>query len=207
MTVLLNSMSGQDNSVGIVGMSRHQGWWNHSPNMRYEVNPDRGLITWTEQNLGIGSSRLSRSPLLEQFTGHTAVISRVGGQVQLARGLVPNVTGYPWAFFGEGGGGHWQDDIAMLSDPTCISFEIPVTAEDAENFPQWFDVASSQINVYALRSGDGFNSFNCVLASLTILINYLLDSTNDYSSYVSQLTKVEDSLQGHLMQNMMDGFQ
>lgn len=30
--------------------------------MRYEVDPDPTLIAWTEQNMGIGSSRLSRSP-------------------------------------------------------------------------------------------------------------------------------------------------
>lgn len=206
MTVIVDLMSEQTNSVGIAGISRHQGRWRHRPDMRYEVDPDPTLIAWTEQNMGIGSSRLSRSPLLQQFTGHTAVLSRLRGRVQFVRGLVPNVSGYPWAFFGQGGGGHWQDDSAMLDDPTCVSFEIPVTEEDAGNFPRWFRAVASEINVFALKNGDGFNSFNCVLASLTLLINYLLESENDYSSYVIQLTKVRDSLQGHLMQNIMGGF-
>lgn len=143
---------------------------------------------------------------MEQFTGHTAVMARVAGRVEFVRGLVPNVSGYLWAFFGQGGGGHWQNDLAMLSDPTCVSFEVPVPEAEARAFPLWFNNASSAINVYALRNGNAHSSFNCVLGAVTVMVNYLVESGSDQSAYVQQLLKVQDSLQGHVMRDITSGF-
>lgn len=47
--------------------------------MRYEVDPDPTLIAWTEQNMGIGSSRLSRSPPV------TAIYRSYGRSVSSSR--------------------------------------------------------------------------------------------------------------------------
>lgn len=206
MAVLINSTLETDHTVGIVAISRHQGAWSHTPNRQFEQHPNENFQHWLQQNLGQGASRLARTPLVEQFTGHTAVISRVAGQVQFVRGFVPNISGFLWAFFGSGGGGHWQNDLAMLSDPTCVSFEIPVTQDQAQNFQNWFNAASGVINVYSLQRGNANTTFNCVLAAVTVLVNYLT-SFDGHEGYVEQLLTVNDSTQGHLMQGITGGFQ
>jgi hypothetical protein len=205
MTVLLNSTSTSDHAIGITAMSKHQGFWSHSPQRPFE-NQVGDFGKWLADNLGQGSSRLCRTPLTEQFTGHTAVMSRVAGHVTFVKGFVPNVSGYLYAFFGRGGGGHWQNDIGMLGDPTCISFEVPVTQNQANGFSDWFNTSSTVINVYALKKGNAIDSFNCVLGAVTVLVNYL-DELGGYSGYVEQLLSVTDSMQGHLMQGISGGFQ
>src|ERR1700674_2009353 len=134
MTVLANSGRASDNAVGLAAISRHQGVWGHDPDLRLDIAPDDGFQDWLQNNLGVGASRLARRPLTEQFTGHTAVFSRVAGQVQFASGFVPNITEYAGALLGAGGGGHWKNDLPMLDDPTCASFEIPVTPAQAAGF-------------------------------------------------------------------------
>lgn len=207
MTVVYDSTSRSDHSVGLVAISRHQGYWSHSPRRQFQSDPSQEFKAWLSNNLGQGASRLQRTPLSEQFTGHTAVLSRVDGHVAFVRGFVPNVLGYLQAFFGRGGRGHWQDDYAMLSDPTAISFEIPVTRTEAQGFQTWFNNSSGAINVYALRNGNASSTFNCVLGATTVLVNYLTEVDGDYSPYVRQLLTVNDSMQGHLMQGMTSGFQ
>jgi hypothetical protein len=207
MTVVLNSGVASDHTVGIMAASRHQGWWWHTPDLQL-ANDDlpEAFQDWLAHSLGIGASRLERTPIQEQFTGHTAVLSRVDGEVQFARGFVPNVLGYIWAFFGAGGAGHWQDDLALLRDPTAVSFEVPVTRPQADDFPAWFRESSGVINVYALRRGNAHDSFNCVLGAVTVLINYLTE-LGGYDAYVEQLQTVGDSSQGHLLRGIMGGFQ
>jgi hypothetical protein len=205
MTVVFDSGVASDHTVGIFAASRHQGLWSHNPDLPL-ASPPGGFRGWLAANLGIGASRLSRTPIHEQFTGHTAVLSRVAGQVQFARGFVPKVVGYIQAFLGSGGAGHWQDDLALLGDPTAISFEVPVTRQQAEAFPRWFQASSGAINCYALRRGNAHDSFNCVLGAVTVLMNYLTE-LGGYEAYVEQLQKVGDSSQGHLIRNIMGGFQ
>ena len=208
MTVCLDSETASDHAIGIVAMSKHQGFWSHAPQRPFVNQVGAPFSEWLALNLGQGSSRLCRTPLTEQFTGHTAVMSRVAGHVQFVRGFVPvpSVRGYIKAFFGRGGDGHWQNDIVMLSDPTCISFEVPVKRNQAEGFSNWFNTSSTAINVYALKNGNAIGSFNCVLGAVTVLANYLVE-LGDYSEYVEQLLSVQDSMQGHLMQGISGGFQ
>ena len=206
MTVVLNTSTSSDHTVGLVAMSKHQGAWSHSPRQKLQEEPSAAFRRWLQANLGQGASRLQRKPLVEQMTGHTAVMSRVAGQVQFVRGFVPNVSGYVKAFFGKGGGGHWQNDLAMLADPTCICFAIPVTLKQAQNFQGWFNGASSAINVYSLRRGNASDTFNCVLGAVTVLTNYLVEC-GGHEPYVEQLLQVNSSAQGGLMQKISGGFQ
>ena len=206
MTVQQNSGSANDHSIGLIAMSKHQGLWRHTPNVPYSTAPDANFQTWLANNLGIGATRWQRTPMTEQFTGHTAVMTRVAGIATFARGFVPRIVGYPGAFLGNGGVGTWQDDIGMISDPTCISFEVPLRqANHATGFPAWFQANQDQINIYSLTGGNANNSFNCVLAAVTSMINYLLD-LGGYEGYVEQLCTINSSGQGPLMRKMMSGF-
>lgn len=194
-----NTNNNNDHSVGIIAISKHQGLWNHQPNTNFVNQPDNPL--------GLGASRWSRFPLLEQFTGHTAVVSRVSGQVNFARGFVPKIQGYVGAFLGNGGAGTWQDDIHMTCDPTCIGFEIPTSQAEAAQFANWFRLSAPQIDTYSLRGGNASDTFNCVLAAATVMINYLLTLNNSaYEPYIEQLCKIDSSGQGPLMRKMMGGF-
>lgn len=195
-----------DNGIGLIAMSKHQGLWYHTPNSPFVNQPDNPL--------GVGTSRWNRYPLVEQFTGHTAVFSRVNGVVNFARGFVPRWYGYIGAFLGNGGAGTWQDDIHMTNDPTCIGLEIPTTQVEATQFTNWFQLNAPQIDTYSLRGGNAVGAintaptFNCVLAAATILLNYLLDTNNPlHAPYIERLSTISSSGQGPLMRQIMGGFQ
>lgn len=195
-----------DNGIGLIAISRHQGFWYHTPNSPFLNQPNNPL--------GVGTSRWNRYPLVEQLTGHTAVFSRVGGVLNFARGFVPRWYGYIGAFLGSGGAGTWQDDIHMTNDPTCIGFEIPVTAAEATQFTNWFLLNSPTIDTYSLTGGNAVGggnaapTFNCVLAATTILVNYFADLNNPvYRPYIEQLLTIDSSGQGPLMRRIFGGFQ
>lgn len=187
--------------IGLIATSRHQGIWHHQPNVNAFV-PGQ----YTNQVAGVNTTRWGRTPLIQQFTGHTAVFSRVNGNIVFARGFVPRWYGYLGAFLGQGGSGTWQDDIHMTRDPTCIGFEIPTNYFDARRFDTWFRTKASQINTYSLQRGNAFRTFNCVLAAATVLISYLLDTNNiTYQPYIDQLAHIDSSNQGMLMRRIMQG--
>ncbi len=206
MAVVIDSGNALDNCVGLAAISRHQGWWSHNPNVQLVAPADNAFRDWLRDNLGSGVSRLARRPLTEQITGHTAVFSRVHGRVTFVRGFVPNFWGYLWAFFGAGGGGHWQDDAAMLADPTCVSFEIPVGEVASEIFADWFRNHAADVAVYSLSRGDAKGTFNCVLGAVTLLVNFL-DDIQGPPAYIQQLLTVNSSLQGHLIRRINGGLQ
>lgn len=205
MTVVANNGNPNDHSVGLVAVSRHQGWMWHTPDIPLQAAPDQGFGAWLGANLGVGAARWQRGP--QQFTGHTAVLARVGGVVTFVRGFVPNRLGIPGALlFGAGVGGHWQDDAGMLADPTAVSFEVPVTQPQAGGFQAWFLGRAAAFTTYSLRGGNALDTFNCVLAAVTTLVNYLLD-LGGCEPYVQQLMAVNTSGQGAFMRLMYGGFQ
>jgi len=204
MAVVLNNGNLDDHSVGIVAISRHQGWWRHAPDIPWEIAPDEDFDEWAGGNLGIGATRWQRG--VQQFTGHTAVLARTAGAVGFVRGFVPNLLGVPGALlFGFTANGHWQDDAPMLGDPTAVSYEIGVTQAQANGFPAWFQGRAAGIGAYSLRGGDALDSFNCVLAAVTVLANFLLD-LGGYEPYVEQLMAVHSSGQGAFMRLLYGGF-
>ncbi|MDR2439610.1 MAG: hypothetical protein LBE12_09620 [Planctomycetaceae bacterium] len=207
MTVSINNGNINDHTVGFVAASKHQtGWgflgWRHHPHLPL-LAPIPLII---QQQIGYDSTRWNRTPLLQQFTGHTAIMSRVAGNVNFVRGFSPDGILRSFAMlFGCSVAGVWHNDIPMLGDPTCISYEIPVTNIFAQNFDAWSLQRSLQLNTYSLRTSDGLNSFNCVIASITMLVNYLM--TNGlYHNYAIRIAEnLQGSRQGDLIQRVLDG--
>ncbi|HEX4227298.1 MAG TPA: hypothetical protein VHZ07_01420 [Bryobacteraceae bacterium] len=141
MAVMLNNGNTGDNAVGLVAVSSWQGWLNHTPNTRnQEPGPGYGVnnlarlystFTWSSPKSAFGYTK----------NGHTALLARRGGAIIQAVGFNPN------SFFLAGllqtlrGNditvqGLWYDDAAMINDPTAISYEINVSAEQAQSFGQ-----------------------------------------------------------------------
>ncbi len=206
MTVVQNSGRQSDNSIGLIAISKHQGLFRHNPTINFEPGAGGAAVL---PLLGVGATRLQRTPLIEQLTGHTAIISRVNGQIHFARGFVPNgiIGSLRAVIFGNNVNGQWQNDIGMIRDPTCISYEIPVTWEQADGFEQWFTINCIRLDRYQLRRSDGFDSFNCVIAAVTFLIDYLLRlDEGDYHGYVEQLVNIAGPGQGPLIRSIMGGF-
>lgn len=172
-----NTNNQNDHTIGIVGISSHQcswyQWHHHTTPIYNEGNRD----------VGNGAGRFARVPFFEQFSGHTAVMSRQAGQVDFVRGFVPDgvvaTTSMvlkwiiPILPFGSNVAGHWQDDDAIIADPTCVSIEINTTAQIAASFRQWVFAHEHSINRYSLKNADGLRSFNCVAAAETMLLNFL----------------------------------
>ena len=89
MTVVLNSGSNADFSIGLIATSRHQSgsympWAQHQPRMDWVVAPQGGpALDYIRNNLGYESTRYSRTYFnalsSEQWTGHTALFVRVQG--------------------------------------------------------------------------------------------------------------------------------
>jgi hypothetical protein len=205
MTVSINNGNIHDHTVGFVAASKHQtGWgflgWRHRPPLLAPMHP---II---QQQIGYNSTRWDRTPLVQQFTGHTAIMSRVAGNVNFVRGFSPDGFLRSCAMlFGCSVAGVWHNDIPMLSDPTCISYEIPVTNIFAQNFNAWSLQQSLQLNTYSLRTSDGFNSFNCVIASIIMLVNYLMTDGLYYNYAVNIIENLQGSKQGDLIQRVLNG--
>lgn len=206
MAVMQDSGKQSDNSIGLIAISKHQGFFRHNPRINFEPGVGGAAIL---PQLGLGATRLQRTPLIEQFTGHTAIISRVNGQINFARGFVPNgiIGSLRAVIFGSNVHGRWQNDIGMIRDPTCISYEIPVTWAQADGFEQWFTINHIRLDRYQLRDSNGFDSFNCVIAAVTFLIDYLLRLDEVYyQGYVEQLVSIAGPGQGPLIRSIMGGF-
>ncbi|MDR0611035.1 MAG: hypothetical protein LBG58_13065 [Planctomycetaceae bacterium] len=208
MAIPFNTNILNDNTVGLVGISSHQaGWrdlfWFHNPHPVYVEGP---------RNIGTGAGRLQRSPLMQQFTGHTAVMSRLQGQINFVRGFVPY--GFVatmsmlthWALpilpWGREVAGHWQNDLAMAGDPTCASIEIQVGQGIANGFQNWVFNHENSINRYSLQDSDAIGSFNCVAAAETLLLDFLYGNqivTANISDFENILFYYGNVSQGSLM--------
>ena len=141
MAVMLNNGNTSDNAIGLVAVSSWQGWLNHTPNTKnQEPGPGYGVsnlsrlystFTWSSPKSAFGYTK----------NGHTALLARRGGSIIQVVGFNPN------SFFLAGllqtlkGNditvqGLWYDDVAMINDPTAISYEINVSPTEAQNFGQ-----------------------------------------------------------------------
>jgi hypothetical protein len=100
MAYLEDTGKKQDFAVGLLAVSSHQGGmlsWHHSPSRKvseqpngFVVAPDQATHLYLMNNLGDKAGRASRVPILDQFTGHTAIFIRIKGKIDFVRGFVPN---------------------------------------------------------------------------------------------------------------------
>ena len=138
MAVIPNNGNTSDNAVGLVAVSSWQGWLNHQPRNTGNEQPGYGVsnlsrlystFTWSSPKSAFGYTK----------NGHTALVARRAGTLTHVVGFNPN------SFFLAGllqtlqGNditlqGLWYDDMAMIHDPTAISYEINVSAEQAATF-------------------------------------------------------------------------
>jgi hypothetical protein len=193
-----------DNTIGLVGISKHQGILRHTSHPIYIEG---------QRDIGNGAWRHQRTPLMQQFTGHTAVMSRVGGRVRIVRGFVPDGViatvsmlthwALPRLLWGREVAGHWQDDLAILADPTCVSVEIQVDREIANAFRDWIFDHEDSINRYSLQDSDAIGSFNCVAAAETMLLDFLYSNqiiSQNILDFENILLYYGDVRQGTFMQ-------
>jgi len=216
MTVVSYSGNAGDNAIGLIACSRHQSgsympWAQHTPKMDF-INPVQGgpALDWMRKNIGFEATRYSRTYLKfwdsEQWTGHTALFVRLGGQAAFAEGWVPQagVKSY-FTTLVQGGEapGEWQNDLPMIEDPTCISLEFPVTQVQASGLVSyWRDVARGLFKTYSFEVlGEG--RCNCVWASSTVLRAYA--EANGIGEVAAAMRKVTTPVQGKLMGQIMGG--
>lgn len=230
MPVNANNGNGNDHSVGLVAVSSWQGWLWHAPRKSGLEQP------------GFGVSNFSR--LLSTFTwsspksafgyfknGHTALVARVGGRIINVVGFNPNsflLAGLLQTIQGNNivVQGLWYDDMAMIQDPTAISYEINVTQEQAVSFGQLIAslIGRSDLGPHSPNS-QHFYSFrpavteatteriigNCGDFGLTILCQFLYEIgkteyVNMFVAWVNQNQNTRNFGQGPLMGSITSGF-
>lgn len=184
MTVHANSGLRTENTIGLIACSKHQSgsympWAPHRPRIDFEValnEQTRGPATdYMKRELGYDSTRWSRLPSnplnSEQFTGHTAVMVRRAGVMTWARGWVPQlgVANYVKTLLRGGAApGEWQDDRGMIQDPTCVSYEIPVSDALCDHFLNHWRTESAKFVDYCFTV-QGPGRCNCVWAAVSVL--------------------------------------
>jgi hypothetical protein len=138
MTVLLNNGNNADHSVGLVAVSSWQGWLRHLPRQSDLQQPGYGVSNFTRffSTFTLSSPKAAFGYFKN---GHTALVTRQAGQITHVVGFNPHsylLAGLLQTFQGNAitVQGLWYDDTAMLNDPTAISYEINVTAEQALAF-------------------------------------------------------------------------
>jgi hypothetical protein len=216
MTVIAYSGNAGDHTIGLIACSRHQSgnyfpWAQHKPRMDFVVAVNGGpAIDYLRRELGYEATRYSRTYFKfwesEQWTGHTALFMRRGGQAAFAQGWVPvkAVTNYAYALVAGGEvPGEWQDDLQMIDDTTCVSLEFPVTQGQADGLVDyWTDIARGNFNTYCY-SVLGQGRCNCVWASSTALRDYARRS--GIPAIENAMAKITSPAQGRLMAQIMGG--
>lgn len=138
MAVLRNNGNGDDHAVGLVAVSSWQGWLRHTPRRGEFQQPGYGVnnfsrflstFSWSSPKAAFGYFK----------NGHTALVARRGGQLTHVVGFNPNsylLAGMLQMVKGNAitVQGLWYDDMMMVNDPTAISYEINVTADQAASF-------------------------------------------------------------------------
>lgn len=215
MTVVLNSGSNADFSIGLIATSRHQSgsympWAQHQPRMDWVVAPQGGpALDYIRNNLGYESTRYSRTYFnalsSEQWTGHTALFVRVQGQAAWARGWVPQagVRNYAQSLIGGGEvAGEWQDDLQMIDDPTCISLEYTVRALDPLKLMEYYEDHKTDYTTYCFRTlGPG--RCNCAWGAVSMLRSFAV--ANGFNTINNALARVIVPTQGSLMNQIAGG--
>ncbi len=140
MAVLLQNGNGNDHSVGLVAVSSWQGWLRHQPRRSEFQQPGYGVSN-VSRFLSTFSFSSPKSAFGYFKNGHTALVARQGGRVTQVVGFNPNsylLAGFLQMVRGNNitVQGLWYDDTAMIRDPTAVSYEVNVTAEQAASFAQ-----------------------------------------------------------------------
>jgi hypothetical protein len=212
MTVARFSGDVSDFSIGLIATSKHQsGGWSmqHRPKMDWVNDPsdsDPGaqqkLTTYLQSQIGLDSNRWQRGSV--QFTGHTALFARVKGTASWSKGWVPKpgVDTYVNALLmGSECAGEWRDDLDMINDPTCVSVEFPVAQQLTAMLVSYFQTVSGRYTHYSFHVG-GPGHCNCVWAAVEVLRDFAAEKGLPFAP---RLTKVQDPLQGHMMQMVLSG--
>lgn len=230
MAVLMNSGSANDHAVGLVAVSSWQGWLRHQPRQSEFQQPGQGVsnltrfwstFSWSSPKAAFGYFK----------NGHTALLIRQGGRITHVVGFNPNsylLAGILQTIKGNDitVQGLWYDDMAMINDPTAISYEINVTDDQAGAFDQ---LAASLIGRSDLGphspGGQYYYSFrpatvepnvdgivgNCSNMALMILCQFLYEVgkpnyVNMFLGWVRQNQNTMNCGQGPLMGAITSGF-
>lgn len=215
MSVIEFSGNVGTHTIGLIACSRHQStsmapWAKHQPKMDF-INPVNGgpAVDYLRRELGYESTRYARTYFRfwqsEQMTGHTALFARVKGQAAWARGWVPQPSASNWATALINGGevpGEWQDDLAMINDPTCISLEYDVGALDPLRLMEYWDDKKTDFTHYAFTV-NGIGRCNCVWAAVTTLKAFAASCGKQ--QIAAGLKKVDGPGLGPLMGKILSG--
>lgn len=212
MTVARFNGNIADFSIGLIATSKHQsGPWNmrHQPKMDWINDPANAdpssrqkLTTYLQTQIGLDSNRWQRGSV--QFTGHTALFVRSKGTAAWAKGWVPKpgLETYVQALIlGGECVGEWRDDLDMINDPTCVSVEFPATELLARMLISYFNSVKGHYTHYSFRVG-GAGHCNCVWAAVEVLKDF---ATEHGLGFAQRLSKVQDPMQGHMMQLVLGG--
>lgn len=212
MTVSRFSGDVSDYSIGLIATSKHQssGWrMQHQPKMDWVNDPSTSspdaqgkLTTYLQSQIGLDSNRWQRGSA--QFTGHTALFVREKGNATWSKGWVPQPgldTYFQALVMGGECAGEWRDDLDMMNDPTCVSVEFPVAPLYTSMLITFFEAVKSRYTHYSFKVGAPGHC-NCVWAAVEVLKNFALVKG---LGFAHRLAKVQDPLQGHMMQMILSG--
>lgn len=120
--------------------------------------------------------------------GHTAYIYRERGHVKVIRGFRP-VSHDACYFQRDKDGaspalkGHWCDDMALLREPTSVSWEFPLYLTAGENVISRLNTLETYYRKYQMYKPDNMVSFNCLLAAKSLLCRYFRNYAGGYPLY------------------------
>lgn len=232
MTVLLNNGNASDHSVGLVAVSSWQGWLRHQPRRDPEglEQPGYGVSNFT-RFISTFTFSSPKSAFGYFKNGHTAMVARSGGQITHVVGFNPHsylLAGLLQTFKGNeiAVQGLWYDDLAMINDPTAVSYEINVSSGEATQFGTLIGglVGRSDLGVnspntqylYSFRPAKveprvGGVVGNCGNMALIILCQFLYEVGKSnyaelFTQWVGQNQNTMNFGQGPLMGSMTKGF-
>lgn len=230
MAVAVNNGNTSDNSVGLVAVSSWQGWMNHTPRKSEVEQPGFGVsnltrfastFSWSSPKAAVGYFK----------NGHTAICVRRQGQLKHVVGFNPN--SYLWAGLLQTCWGNditvaglWYDDMAMCNDPTAVSYEINVTADQAKTFSTLIKslVGRSDLGpnspgtqyYYSFRPANTETTVNGIVGNcgnmgLLILCQFLTDVGKPeyvemFTAWVRQNQSTQNFGQGPMMGAISSGF-
>jgi hypothetical protein len=138
MAVLASNGLMSDHAIGLVAVSSWQGGLTHQPRRTDTEQPGYGV-----SNLTRFASTFSwwapQAAFGYTYNGHTALVVRRSGTITQVVGFNPDSFLYAGFLQMTRGNditvkGRWYDDRAMIQDPTAVSYEINVSAAQAEAF-------------------------------------------------------------------------
>ncbi len=201
MAIKFDSENKADNAIGIAFMEGSVGkhdmaatyakfekqptYKNKDNSLLWSPNrpPDERLATYSDE-----SARENHRGAVDY--GHTALILRKGGIVARMVGFVPTKGMDQWPCPGK-----WVDNIAMLSDPLALSYEV-INSRDATVMEDTMlllltarDEWKFKYSFPKFTGREDQNTFNCIGAALTVLIKQATETR----SYWERLMKYCES--------------